>query len=346
MKSNKRLFITAVLVALTMGFGTVKAEAEEIFLKAQTNAVGTFEHLILTSFTSIAQKEIDQLKIQVTAGLPSTRSHVALGRNEIQLTQVAPSIMFWMQEQIKMYSDLADAPELQDNLRTIFNCKLGANQWVTFANSGIESLADLRGKKLFAGPAASAAADIAVLVIEAETGMKAGEDYKLVNLDWPSGPAALQDGQIDVFMRPTSLPSADIQQIATLRPIRFLGYSEATINHPIMRDDVLFTPGVAATEIPPDVYGDRQVNTTPIIASALWAGVRVNVSVDEDLVYKMTKAWWENLDDFAAANPGTIASLGLENLFAEAFSPYHAGALRYYREIGIEIPDRVLALKP
>jgi len=338
--------LLAGLIAVSFGVAGGMATAQDkVFLKAETNAVGTWEHLILATFVSNAQSANEHLNIQFTSGVPGTRSHVNAGKGDVHMTQIAPSIMSWMVSQTRMYADLAEAPELQDNLRTVFNYKFGVNQWVTFADSGIESLDDIRGKKLFAGPHGSAAAGVAQGVLQADTGMVAGDDYELVNLDWPSGPQALIDGQIDVFMRPTNLPSADIQQIATMRPIRLLGWADATLNSEGLQAEVA-VPGTTPGIMPVGVYEDRQVNEADVNVIAYWAGVGVHKDVSDDVVYAMTKAWWENAKNFYKANPGSEASLGPVNAFSELYSPLHPGALRYYEEMGFDIPATAYELKP
>jgi TRAP-type uncharacterized transport system substrate-binding protein len=63
--------------------------------------------------------------------------------------------------------------------------------------------------------------------------------------------------------------------------------------------------------------------------------------LDDDVAYEMTKAYWENHEEVANAFP---AAQGVtpEISVAEATYPIHAGAVRYYQELGIDIPEEVM----
>tara|TARA_B100000405_G_scaffold218347_1_gene154661 strand:+ start:92 stop:298 length:207 start_codon:yes stop_codon:yes gene_type:complete len=63
--------------------------------------------------------------------------------------------------------------------------------------------------------------------------------------------------------------------------------------------------------------------------------------MDEKVVYDMTKAFWENLEAQKAAVP-QMRSLSLETALQDLNTPLHPGALRYYREQGLDIPDNAM----
>ena len=67
-----------------------------------------------------------------------------------------------------------------------------------------------------------------------------------------------------------------------------------------------------------------------------------NEKTDEELVYSMTKALFENIGELQAIHPATTA-MAIENAIAGLPVPLHPGAARYYTEIGIDIPDRLIA---
>jgi len=68
----------------------------------------------------------------------------------------------------------------------------------------------------------------------------------------------------------------------------------------------------------------------------------VNASVDENHVYLLTKAIYENLPFLQAIHPATRA-MAIESALAGLPVPLHKGAAKYYAEVGIEIPDRLMA---
>jgi len=68
----------------------------------------------------------------------------------------------------------------------------------------------------------------------------------------------------------------------------------------------------------------------------------VNASVAEDDVYKLTKAMYENLNFLQAIHPATNA-MSIESAIAGLPAPLHPGAARYYKEVGLTIPDRLIS---
>ncbi|MGR3500844.1 TAXI family TRAP transporter solute-binding subunit [Pseudaestuariivita sp.] len=68
----------------------------------------------------------------------------------------------------------------------------------------------------------------------------------------------------------------------------------------------------------------------------------VNASVDEEHVYQVTKTMYENLPFLQAIHPATKA-MAVEKAMAGLPVPLHPGAARYYKEVGLEIPERLMA---
>ena len=68
----------------------------------------------------------------------------------------------------------------------------------------------------------------------------------------------------------------------------------------------------------------------------------VRADVDEDAVYRITKTIYENLP-FLNAIHGATKAMAVEKAIAGLPIPLHPGAARYYREVGIKIPARLIA---
>jgi len=90
--------------------------------------------------------------------------------------------------------------------------------------------------------------------------------------------------------------------------------------------------------IPPGTYPgqEKEIRT---IAQPTFLAVRDDV--DEELVYQMTKAVYENLDFLGKKHPVT-RSMSIESAVSGLPIPLHPGALRYYREAGLEIPEEII----
>ena len=68
----------------------------------------------------------------------------------------------------------------------------------------------------------------------------------------------------------------------------------------------------------------------------------VNADVPEEHVYLLTKTMFENLPFLQAIHPATKA-MAVEKAMAGLPVPLHPGAAKYYKEVGLDIPDRLMA---
>jgi len=68
----------------------------------------------------------------------------------------------------------------------------------------------------------------------------------------------------------------------------------------------------------------------------------VNANVDEEHVYLLTKTMYENLPFLQAIHPATKV-MAVETSMAGLPAPLHPGAARYYKEVGLDIPDHLVA---
>lgn len=332
--------LTAAALGLALGSaqatllpGTAQAQDRK-FLTMASNPPGTTVGQFMIAFTQVVQKNLP-IEIQVSTGKPATKSAIDAALQKVDLYTGAPTINWYMQNKSAMFAKVKNAPELNANLRGMINYPLGPYQIITFADSGIETLADIKGRKVFLGPPAGAATKVMTDVVEAVTGLKPDEGYEAMRYDWSSAEVAFLDGQMDVYMVPTSIPSAQIQQFAFVRDIRILGIPKDAFSHDLIKAALQY-PGRTVWQIPPGSY-ENQVNTEAVDTIGSWVGIQTQKWLDEKTVYDMVKAFFENLDDIHATAPW-MKAITLQTALNEMNVPLHIGAYRYYRERGVEVP--------
>jgi len=306
--------------------------------RVHTGAPGASTFVFTTTLQTIVQRETPYVW-NVTSGMTATRSTLDASKGEVDFFTSAPAINHYMKNGIAMYKDMADAPELFKKIRSVVNFPLGPYHIITYADSGINSLEDIRGKPVFVGPPGGAATTVGLAIIESETGMKPG-DYEQVKLDWTSGTQALQDRQVVLAILPTELPSPSIQQIALLSEIKLLDLTEEAMNRGALKE-MLAIPGRTIETIPAGIYGDNQVNETDVKAVGSWVGVGTHVGESEEVVYNVTKAIFDHLDEIHGAAEW-MKAFTPETALLEMNAPLHVGALRWYREAGIEVPEDLI----
>lgn len=309
-------------------------------IRMEAPSAGSTPYILQVAIQSIWQNNLP-VDVNLTASMASTRSALNASRGQVDFYLSSPVVNSYMKTGDKMYKGLKDAPDLYKNLRSVFNFPLGKYHIMVHDDSGITSLKQIKGKRVFIGPPGGAATATAIGVIKGVTGYKPGTDYRMAKLDWASGRQAFQDDQVSLYMAPSLVPGPAIQQISLLENIRFLDIPEEAFKSPEIQQ-VLNTPGISRETIAPDAYGSSQTNTEAVQTVGSWVGLGTSKFVDEDLVYKCTKAIFEHLDEIQSTAPFLKTSVTLKNALRQMHTPLHAGALRYFQEIGIEVPEKLI----
>lgn len=329
----KKLVLSASVAAMTVLSPTI-ATAE--IYKGETAGVGDPVHTMFVAFSNQASKA--DVEIQVNAGQTLTKSMLKGAKGQIDFFSSVPSLVNLMAGQKRMYEKVKDAPALSKNLRSIFGFKAGAYHPVTLENSGIESWEDIKGKTVFTGPPAGSASATSEALIKIITGYEAGKDYKAVRLSWGEGYTALADGKIDMMVRPAEVGSANIERFGLSGKFRVLSIPEEVTKNEAMQG-LFGRPGRGMLEFEGDVY-KGQLTEGKITALGFTQFVGTHAGVADDVVYKATKAFWENIAD-VQATAFFLKSVTPETAFTSVNVPLHPGAARYYEEAGIEIPEAI-----
>lgn len=335
---KRRFALGAMATLLATGMGGPSLAQDKTFLTMDSFPAGSTPGQFNIAFTQVVQKNLP-IEIQVSVGKPATKSAVDAAKKKVDLFLTAPTINQFMQTNTAMYAKVKDAPELNKNLRGIINYALGPYHIVVYDDSGIKSLSDFKGKKVFLGPPAGAATKVATQIMEAATDLKPGDDYEVMRFDWKSAETAFLDRQMDVYIGPTTVPSPSIAQFALVSKIRILGIPDFAWEKPTMKA-ALALPGRTIHEIPTGVY-DNLVNEEPVKSIGSWVGLGANKWVDEKLVHDMTKAFWDNIDD-VHATAEWMSAITKETALLEMNIPLHAGAYKYYKEAGWAVPDHLV----
>ncbi|MEJ5301114.1 MAG: TAXI family TRAP transporter solute-binding subunit [Thermodesulforhabdaceae bacterium] len=204
---------------------------------------------------------------------------------------------------------------------------------VTTSNSGIKSLADLKGKRVSTGAPNSGTEVEAFLVIEA-AGLSPKDFSKHERLGAAESAEALAAGTIDAYFWSGGLPTASITELGTTlsRKGAKMEFIPLAPNDPVVQKLLQDYPGIMeANTIPKDVYNtEKDVPTL-----AFWNLFLCSASLPQDVAYKMTKTLFENIKQL---HEGVKASKDTtpENTvkFIKGTIPFHDGAVKYFKEIG------------
>jgi len=195
-------------------------------------------------------------------------------------------------------------------------------QIVVREDSDITCIADLKGKSVSIGAAGSGVYTNAMHVLEA-AGLTV-DDIDAQYLSFSESADGLKNKQIDAAFICAGIPNAAITELSSTTGIRLISLSPEEVDNLIAAH-----PTYTNLVIPASVYGTTEdVNCVAITALLVCSN-----TLDDDLVYDMTKALYEQDGILTHAK---AAEITIESAFDGVGDlPLHPGALRYYQEIGV-----------
>jgi TRAP transporter TAXI family solute receptor len=260
---------------------------------------------------------------EVTGGPVQNATLVETGDHQIGLVTMGPAYEAWTG-----VSELAPGME-HKSLRALFPMYQTPFQVVALTSSGIDSVDDLNGKRVSVGPAGGTAATYWPRFFEV-VGVSPDVSYSGAN----DAVGQVKDGLIDAFAFAAGVPIAAFAQIAAENPVNIFAFT------PEQQEAILAArPELAAFDIPGGLY---QGFPDPQPTVALWNFAVAHQDMPESLAYEITKLVMGNNERMRTIH-STAAETIPENVDKNSFLPYHPGAIRYFEEIGVTIPDN---LKP
>jgi hypothetical protein len=196
-------------------------------------------------------------------------------------------------------------------------------QIVASKDSGIKTLADLKGKRLSVG-APKSGTELNARAILAAAGMSYKDLGKVEYLPFAESVELMKNRQLDATLQSAGLGVASLRDLSTSVEITVVEVPAAIV-------DKAGPPFVKAT-IPANTYGGQ---TAAVPAAAVLNYLVTHEGVKEETVYQMTKALYENLPDLTAAHAAARA-IKLDSALEGMPLPLHPGAARYFKEKGLK----------
>jgi TRAP transporter TAXI family solute receptor len=219
----------------------------------------------------------------------------------------------------KMFKDAN--PKYQE-IRSLFVIPSLTMHLVVRADAGIEQFSDLAGKKFLIGKGSFGAREAAKYI--ELFGLK--DKVDLIDVELNAAVAALKNGLIDGFATAGSYPAPNVIEAAAGTPLRIISLS----------DDQVAQTKRTRLVIPAGTYPgiDEDVVTT-----SLPVGAYSTTEMGDDLAYQLTRTFWEQKSAMGQNNAwwDAVTVDALDSLGAKL----HPGALKYYREAGVAVPQRL-----
>ena len=261
-----------------------------------------------------------EVSVRETGG--SRENAIRLGRGEIDMGLIDAPGAYEAYTGTGRYEN--DAIE---QMRMVLWVAPSTMHWAVRQDSGIETFEDLEGERFNPSSIGGGGEYITELVFDI---LGVAPDFQRMRID--DAAEGVVDGRLVGFSYNGVPPIPAFTEVHSSRTLRLLSLTDEQVEQVTEA-----LPFLSATEIPEGTYRDMPAATT----LGTYIGIAATSDLSEDAAYEFTRAYWENVEQlgqtFAPAQ-GMSAEISVEN----TATPLHAGALRYYREIGIEVPEELV----
>ncbi|WP_255191388.1 TAXI family TRAP transporter solute-binding subunit [Natronobeatus ordinarius] len=314
---DRRTFLKATSVSAAGGLAAMAGclGSDDQFVTIGTGGTGGVYYILGGGIADLLNEELEGINASAESTGASVENAREVGGGEMTMAlALSNSVLLAVDGE----GDF-DEPE---PLQAMFGAYVNHTQVVVPEDSEVETLDDLEGLDVSVGSPGSGTEVIAQELLEWY-----GLSYDDINeerLSFAETADALIDGQIDAGFWSVGPPTSSIEEVTSQRDIRLLSFPEDDL---AAIDDEF--PYYTAATIEPDTYPDQdyEVHNPGVVNTMI-----VNEDADEDLVYDITEAIYENLDDLA-----TIHDVVGEFEGTARGSPIdlHPGSEAYLDDVGL-----------
>lgn len=217
-----------------------------------------------------------------------------------------------------------------ENLRYVAGGHFSHAQVVVPKKSSIQTIADLKGKKVAVGAQGSAVLSWSMDVL-AVAGLTL-QDINPQYLSMSEMTGALKDGTVDAAIYGAGVPTSSVTNVFAENPMRLLPVEAAAVEAWLSTQGPEKKALIETYTIPAKTYRDQEEE----VATMSWrACLLANTATPEDTVYALLKTIEGYQKDLAQVHPSG-AEYSLQNLKAGATIPLHPGAQKFYQEMGVQ----------
>lgn len=336
---KKRLFAillsTAMILSLAVGCGTTTETSTTPEASTPTEQTGKVTKFSIgassvgggfyngaSAISTVVNSKLPGYEATVEVTGASAANAMLTQAGDIQMAMCATEVMYEAYNGICDFTGELACPDI----RAVMPGWGGIYMFITLASSGINSVYDMAGKQWSGGPVGSSNQILTDRVLEV-CGVKAD----MSNLPNSDASRALGDGTIKCFS--LAHPASAVSELEATNELKIIGIPEDkqdAFKEAYPQYVWLTIPGGYYKALPEDFYG-----------VGLYNMVISNVNIDEELVYQVVKSCYENNDLIKTIFAQFGEEMALENIKYSTI-PYHAGAIRYFKEAGVDIPAELI----
>lgn len=311
--------LTSVALAASFAIAAPASAQKAQFINVLTGGQSGVYYPLGVALSQIYQKEIPNVKstAQVTKASAENMNLLQAERGELALALADSVSDAWNGK------EEAGFTKKLDKLRGLSATYNNYIQIVANADAGINSIEDLKGKRISVGAARSGTELNARAVFKA-AGLTYDDFTKVEYLPFGESVELMKNRQLDATLQSAGLGVSSIRDLATSIDIVVVPVAPETVE---AIGDAAYQKAI----IPANTY-EGQTEDTPTAAIPNFLVTHKNVS--DELAYEMAKQLYENLDALASVH-NVAKDIDIKNAVNGMPVPIHPGAEKYYKEAGI-----------
>lgn len=320
------LFIPVLLLSVCMILPLVSvpeaaAAPETVRITIGGSTIGTLIYMQCAVMTDVWKRYVPGLDITLRATGGSAVNHLPIERGELDIGTSAVPADWWAMNGMHF------AKTKISNFCSLLPANKAFHHAFTYIDSPIKTWKDMDGKRVHLGARASATAltnEEILKVLEIASKFVFSTPTEAVDM--------VKDRRVDAMAYGVGAPWSGIMDISKDVQIRLIPMK------PEEQEKVAKTlPYLSSSVMPAKTYS-FQTEDYPTVST--YPNLIVRPDLPEELVYKLTKVAWEHWDEVVK---GVSAAKWVSPKdIVHMVAPVHPGAVKYYKEIGIHIPDRLI----
>lgn len=298
------------------------AQEKKTLLRMGALPSGSGWYFYATQIATVVSRHSPKVEISARETTGTRENAIRMGKNEMEMGMGEALVSYESYRGIGRFKDKPIA-----NHRLLWNSATTYMHWAVTKDSGIKTFEELEGK-LFNPSTIGGGGEYITEKVFQVLGFKP----KIYRAKLSDAAEAVKDGRIVGFSYNGTLPTPIFVEVHAFRPIRLLSLREDQVKKAIEA-----YPFFVRKVIPANTYKDAPEAVT----LGLYSNFTTNKEIPDDVIYEVVKTFWQHLPEIAKAFP-LVANTKPEETVLSATAPLHKGALKYYREIGLKIPQEAI----
>jgi uncharacterized protein len=325
MRRNLSLLAAAVLTVVLTAAPAI-GQTTRTRISVGGNGVGGVYYLYAGALSTIINEKgpAAQATVEVCPG-SSVEHVVRMQINDIQIGPAMNDVVFQAVKGVNRFN------KPHDKVRTLFTMYPAELQGASLEKDGLTTPKALIGKRVSIGNPGTGTSVMTAAVFEA-LGIDI-KSMKIQNLNWNEGAQAIRNNSLDVQFGAIAAPAPFIMDLSASHKVALVNFSDEELAK-IQAKYAYYAPLTIKAGTYPDIKIDVK---TP----GIWNSMLATADLSDELAYQITKAAYENIPTLQKVYKGADWATP-ENTIKFAVAPLHPGAVRYYKEKGIAVPDNLM----